>query len=324
MTTEIIERAADQLAPRLRAAFVEAVNKVRDRLDLAGLQAALDRDDLADALAIIGTLERDLERALDAFGFELSFGFMGAAALAGLSLRFRFDPAAPAADAARTSLVSEIINRIVSDSVRAIRSRISHAPAGATSETILEALGLTEAQARSLDSYRRALEAVLALQDRSRARAGFTGRSSPPALALPPALLRSLTAAQRNAVNAALKRGDLDGPAIDHMVDRHRAALVAARAHAIATTEATRVTNAAEHAAWTQAADEGALDRTAVRRFWRDVGDEKVRASHRAIAGMNPNGVALDEPFATPLGPAMFPPLEMNCRCRVTLAQVRP
>jgi hypothetical protein len=43
--------------------------------------------------------------------------------------------------------------------------------------------------------------------------------------------------------------------------------------------------------------------------------DDRLRETHAAVPGMNPDGVALDGTFETPLGRSSGPPLEPLCRC---------
>ena len=55
-----------------------------------------------------------------------------------------------------------------------------------------------------------------------------------------------------------------------------------------------------------EAARQGTLDRASFRRFWLVTPDDRLCPECRAIPGMNPDGVRLDEPFQTPGGPFCF------------------
>jgi hypothetical protein len=90
------------------------------------------------------------------------------------------------------------------------------------------------------------------------------------------------------------------------------------RTEVLARTEALTASMAGQDQLWRTAADQGLLDRERFRRFWFVTsGDERLCPTCRAIPGLNPQGVRLDEPFATPVGPVMFPPAHPLCRCAV-------
>jgi hypothetical protein len=55
------------------------------------------------------------------------------------------------------------------------------------------------------------------------------------------------------------------------------------------------------------------------RRVWIVTPDARLRPEHAAIPRMNPDGVGLDEPFRTPDGDFLNPPIDPNCRCGVGL-----
>lgn len=274
-----------------------AVDRLRNTINIAALHEPLERGDIAAAVALIG-----LEGAFDDLGLELSFSFAEAAALAALALSASFDHKAAVAVEARAVLRQETVTRIAADSTRAIaetvqRSLKSGLDAASTLDRARAAIGLTAAQARSLDAYRNALEDILVRQSPIRAtlRIGNTIRvlTSPfdPNIILRPELLRTLSASQRSAIKAAIARANLTPEKVASTVDRHRRALLEVRANAIAATEATRATNAGELAAWQQAAERGAINPNTMRRFWRDAGDEKVRANHRTVSNLNSHGV---------------------------------
>jgi hypothetical protein len=64
------------------------------------------------------------------------------------------------------------------------------------------------------------------------------------------------------------------------------------------------------------------VDTGRLRRFWVKTNDSRTRDAHRAVPDMNPEGVGMDEPYRTPLGPLMFPrdpngsgANTIQCRC---------
>jgi hypothetical protein len=158
--------------------------------------------------------------------------------------------------------------------------------------SLRETLGMSELEAAAIESYRRALQ---------------SGTAS------------SLSRALRDRrFDARVLRGDMSDDQIDQMTQRYADRYRAFRALRIARTESLRAANQGRRAAWVQYAD--ATGR-GVRRFWQTAGDEIVCAVCAPIPGMNPEGVALDEPYATPKGPMMMPPAHPNCRCTERFAR---
>lgn len=111
---------------------------------------------------------------------------------------------------------------------------------------------------------------------------------------------------------------------IDNLVERYRQRSLKWRSEMIARVESMRAIHMGEYeslyAAWTQ----GKIDPN-LRRFWVTAMDERVRISHRRIPLMNRYGVAINQPFQTPLGPMRYPldpegvPANVvHCRCTLT------
>lgn len=131
-----------------------------------------------------------------------------------------------------------------------------------------------------------------------------------------------VSAAQMGVLKKALAKPSLTPSDADLILDRHANALrrhriimsVAQGLHEI--TESTKLTT------WQLAQADGALPATQ-RRYWRTAGDERVRIAHSQVPSINPGGVKLNEPFDTPFGKVMFPPLEIGCRCRATLRKAQ-
>ena len=124
-----------------------------------------------------------------------------------------------------------------------------------------------------------------------------------------------LNAAQQAMIRKALSTG-YDEASLDKLIRRHTQALINYRQEVFVRQEAIRAINTGEYLAFRQGKANRSIPRAA-RRFWVTKGDERVRHNHAAVETMNPNGVDVGESFKTPLGPVLFPPLEINCRCRV-------
>src|SRR5258708_8711165 len=97
----------------------------------------------------------------------------------------------------------------------------------------------------------------------------------------------------------------------------------------IARTESIGALGAGQLLMWRQAVADGKMAENEVRRRWVYTHDDRVRPAHVAIPGMNLDGVGLNQPFATPDGPLMYPgdpsgppQATVNCRCVVVLRYV--
>lgn len=108
---------------------------------------------------------------------------------------------------------------------------------------------------------------------------------------------------------------------IDKMVRRYTERLIKYRSEVIARTESLRALSMAEYESIIEANKMGSLN-SDLRRFWIHAKDERVRIAHIEIPKLNPHGVAVDEPFRTPLGLLKYPrdidgmPQNViNCRC---------
>jgi len=332
-----IAAIADEQAAALAAAFLVEIARAQSVVNMTALAAAIEAGDAAAALAALeieGETLPDLETDLSdtsteaAFAAILALITVNATVTTLTNVRTRTvtgalagNPPAPlqvrvpsSSDAAPdlSPVSKDAVREIASDTATALKDTVSRITSGrmgpasayAHARHLRENIGLNANQAQAVDNF--------AAQLRKR-----TNR--PGGIRIAPAAMRRLNASERARVRKHLKDGHLSETQIEELVDAYRTRLRNQRALTIAQTESLRAANAGENQAWEQAADEGVIDRSTVRRFWVTAGDERVRESHRRIPGMNPEGRALGEPFATPDGKVMFPPAGPNCRCRVRL-----
>ena len=97
------------------------------------------------------------------------------------------------------------------------------------------------------------------------------------------------------------------------------------RSQTIARTEALRATNFGVQDAWRQAIATGKATESLVRRQWVVAKDERLCEVCAPIPKLNgKRGVPFGQPFATPKGPVMMPPLHPGCRCSLYLKQYEP
>lgn len=116
-------------------------------------------------------------------------------------------------------------------------------------------------------------------------------------------------------IRRRVERGTVTEPWLASVRERYSNNLVRARSRNIARTESLRASNFGLRESWRQGQREGALPREA-RRFWIVTADDRLRASHAAIPGMNPEGVAIEGgSYRVPGGTSPGPPLGVNCRC---------
>lgn len=287
-------------------AFVRAVTRLKLGIDEAALLSALASGDVNQINAALGATRL---AALFAGGDSLtdllhrtgqaSAAASGEAVAAATGIDFRFDVTRPATILFARERTAALVVRVTDDVREAIRIVVG---AGA-----LE--GLTVQQ------QARAIREIVGL---------------PPNWAQAPANLaaelraglftdsRRLSAADKAVIRKRLREGTVDEAFIEEMQRRYGASLIHRRALNIARTETLRAAHYGQRDAWRQAVENGVLPKTATRR-WVVTPDDRLRETHAAIPGMNPEGVGLDESFQTPFGPVLDPPAEPNCRCGVGL-----
>lgn len=179
---------------------------------------------------------------------------------------------------------------------------------------LLRTIGLTSRQASNLDFMRRFLLGDLAGKPTIK---GNSVRSPSPDSRLN--RVKGLFSAPQIAMLKRAIANPAFGPKdAEALLDRHAKALRNQRIKIFAGQAAHFASEGGKLAGWRVAQFFGAIPKTA-RRFWRTAGDERVRLSHSQVPRINFEGVPLDSPFQTPIGPVFAPPLEINCRCRAYL-----
>lgn len=127
-------------------------------------------------------------------------------------------------------------------------------------------------------------------------------------------------------LSRALKTGvPLKPEKIDEMVAAYHRKYLKYRSQTIARTEALRATNYGVQDGWRQAIEAGKVPEAQVRRQWVVSRDERLCEVCAPVPKLNPKrGVKFGEPFATPKGPVMLPPLHPNCRCHIFIRVWEP
>lgn len=316
-TPDDIEALTSAWEPTLRKAFLEAVKDHRDHINRAELVRLLESGDIEAAIALASPEPEaflPLDRAIEA-----AFVAGGLAVALAAARRLAFNHRSASAQLWLVQHTSDLTRRIAEDQRALVRSTLT--PLDARSPEILAndllgristvtrrreggALGLTAQQA----AWARAYEAEL------------TGVPSEGALK------RKLRDKRFDRLVQKAIREDAPIPADTRraMVAAYRNRALRLRADDMALSEASAALHQAQVEAWRQAIDKGFIAAGSVRRFWVTVGDDRVRPTHRAVPGMNLNGVGLFEPFQTPKGLAMQPgwSFDPGCRCHARVRVV--
>lgn len=292
---------AEDLEPRLRRQFLEAIESVHQASTLARIEEAIRNGNPEEAF-------RAARAGALSFSTAWSEAFTAAASVAGARIGLAFDRvnvrAVEAMRANQLRLVREIsegqrslFREVLTEGVQAgINPR-------AIAREFRDAIGLTDRQYQAVANYRRLLErnnlSALTRQLRDRR---FDG-------------------AFRRAVEDG---GGLSARQIELMVSRYRDRYIKYRSEVVARTEALRAANEGSNQLFRQAVAEGTLERGQLERRWNTAKDERVRGTH---ARMHGQVRALDEPFTTGAGVALMfpgdpegPPAEtIQCRCVVSV-----
>ncbi len=324
-----LNEALRVMEPRLAIAFGQAARVIIDqpgmlrRLteaiesgDLSGAEQVVGAASLAGALAgeglspDIATFQQEVTAALEAGGTagQLQMGPEQARIMASLDLTN------PQAVRFLRETLPMTIREITDESVLAVQNALLRGfeegrPAVQIARDVRDSIGLTRAQSQAVTNFRRELE---------------TGQ-----LVGKPPSTRRLSGAEQARAGSLFRQAAAGNPAsqadIDAIVNRYHDSLLNRRARNIARTESTKAFGEGQAELWRQAVDRGLLDPLTTRRKWLVTPDERLREEHAAVPLMNLNGVRLNEPFDTPVGPVMAPrtsgiaSFDVNCRCTLIL-----
>ncbi|QCO00568.1 hypothetical protein [Azospirillum argentinense] len=319
-----LEDIAARLEPGMREAFLKAVRALRAQADPARIAALLENGDVDGVLDAIGLND---PAWLNSFRAAMAEGFVAGgqethAGVRGLiidaisqdilppgsdarllaSFGIRNLPAEKALRDYGMGLIREIddntrdgVRTFLEDGMEAGRNPVQSAldlcgRIGESGEREGGILGLTETQARSVQRARDELASTDA-----------------------PTLRRYLGRELRDRrYDAAVLRAIRSGEPIPEAIQEKAGTAYSNRylryrAEVMSRTESLRSASVGQHAALLNAVATGALPYGSIRRFWMDTDDERTRVWHKEIPDLNPDGVSLEEPFVTPLGPLLYP-----------------
>jgi len=304
---KIVRGVADRYDPKTAAAWTRAVTGWRRGLDMRALRRALARRDFQEIARILkaARAQQTFERTMAKPFVDVmrTSGRAGAEVLASRGIAVQFDAAhAGVAAAARRQAAA-----LVRDLPKQTRQVISEIVA------MGHEFGLTvEQQARAIRELvglpPNWAGAPLRLADDIR-----NGRTAK-------ATNRYLSAADQARIRSRINNGTNTDAFAQEMQTVYAKRLENLRALTIARQETQHAAHAGLLESWTQAETDGVLPKT-MRKFWLVTADERLCPICRAIPRLNPKGRKIEEPFATPKGPVMFPPLaHVKCRCSMGLA----
>jgi hypothetical protein len=304
--------------PKIRNAFIRAVNAIQDEAGLNTLADAIATGRWEFVLAATGLdkFEVELGGMIDAINENWQAAGtltaqQAASGLTGLKVAVRFDPMNPRATEYARAYAYDLITNISRQTQGAIREvigaqSISGDNPRTTARQIKQVIGLTPQQAKALANYRKALVNGKWGQAASYSIGGNAERS----------------------INATARIGEAMDPAkVDKLVEGYRQRLLRMRSETIARTESMRAVSNGAAEAWRQVARGSNVAPGAFRRYWVSTDDGRTRDSHRDMPSINAGGVGIDEPFKLPGGGTIMHPHDpeapggetINCRCAVVV-----
>ena len=314
MVTQL-ENIASRFEPKIQSALLAAFKEIKDSVTLTEIETAIKTQGITGAVNILNNLQieaiikKELINNINMAVTESGRMVINVIPPAGITgTVFSYNILNPITAEYIQTYELNLINKISTNTREAIRNSIqADFIAGRnpldTARTFKDTIGLTPKQELAVRNYRTSLEGL----DRS-------------------ALKRKLRDKRfdSSVLRAIENKTKLSEDQIDRFVNNYRERFIQFRTNTIARTESMRAISVGEYTSAIQAVNEGAIDADIVRRFWVYQDDSKTRNFHKQIPNLNPEGVRIDQPFVTPLGPLLFPrdpsgsaANTINCRCTV-------
>jgi hypothetical protein len=334
-TLSEIEALAEKLEPSLARAIRDMLKDHVASIDLDALAEALKAGETYRVLDMVGevdpvkaaSVKEQLQNAV------WQGGALATQAPVFNEARFAFNRLNPALiswlENYNLNLIRDV-NRGTVESVRAVL--IEGMTAGRNpidqARRIKQVVGLTPAQAKAVQSYRKELE-TFHLKRSAKSWGLGNERSKQSGLEVMP--IDPKTGKPKDGIetrrlrdqryDGMLKRAmenrkPIPPEKIDRMVDRYQERMLQNRARTIARTESLRATNVGVSEAWRQAIADRKVDGALVRKRW--VLSAAACPVCVAINKAQPKrGIPLEESFANPKGlaPVKVPPEHPSCRC---------
>lgn len=300
---EVAHRIAARMEGPVARAFLAAVERMQSFVDIARLEAALRTGDVetiyrAGGADLLGQVLANDDALRDALlRTSAATGEASADVLQAAGVGASFDARHPDVVLYARSQAAKLVVQVSDDQREAIRLVVALAAE--------QGIGV-RTQARAI----REIVGVRPQHAQAPLRLAQEIRDGQAAAAT----ARRLSAVDKAQIRSRIQRGTVTEGFVERMRETYTRRLLNRRALDIARTETLDAANQGQLMSWKQATEQGVLPATA-RRVFVVTPDDRLRDTHAAVPGMNEGGVGLDEPFDTPLGPRMAPPIEPNCRC---------
>ena len=320
-----------KMEPSVRAAFEAAIKKAGAAIDVPALVAALERQDITTAMALLQIRPEAFAPMAEALRAAFIAGATSAGEVLPITLRAAFGYGGnPRAEAAIQRFVGEKIQIMV----------------GQSQEAIVEAVRavVTSGAVEGVPPARQALELVGRVSRATGQRTGgIIGLNSPQTDAAIRAraelargdfasyLRREGRVGGRDKnfdrlIRAAQKNGrPLTKTEIDKMVDGYKRKMLNLRGQTIARTETLNALRAGQYDGFKSMVETGVVRDDEMTREWLPTSDNRTREDHSAMAGVIV--VGMETPFTLPdgsqgmfPGDSSLPPGQtINCRCAVAV-----
>jgi hypothetical protein len=306
-----IERLLDKSESKISSAFQQGIDEIQDKIVLAEIQRALESGNVQEVTTLIN--QTLVGQSFIEFNRSLQDAYIRGGRFSERLARtnkivFAFDVTDAGPSAFMRGYKADKIQQITREAQVTVqqivrRETVKGTNPIKTARMIRNNIGLTASQEQAVRNYRSYLDD---LQGEALRRDLRDKRFDP-------------------TVRRAIKEGKpLTEAQKDVMEERYRQRYLKRRSQNIARTEAIRLNSAGQDQYWKQAAKEGAVDADKIKRKWIVTRDSRLRDAHAAIPNMNPDGVGLNEPFRSPLGPIHYPgdptasaANTIQCRCNV-------
>lgn len=320
-----LEALSAKFEPALQAAFLAAIDDLRNGAQIGRIAERLERGDIDGALralniepAAFRLFEESVREAYIGGGIATTSGLPPLRDPSGAQVVFRFDARSPGAEAFMQDLSGRRITRMTDDILVAARQHMTQGMVDGRNPRSV-ALDLVGRINRATGRREGAIIGLSSSQE------GFVATARQDLLSGDPARLRHYLGLGRRdrrfdrTVLAAIRDGKpLTRDVIDRIIGRLSDSYLLLRGETIARTEAIGALNASHRESFEQAIASGNVQRQDVRKVWRATRDNRTRDTHRVIGD---ESVGFDELFSNgllypcdPNGPALE---VVNCRCSV-------
>lgn len=322
---ETLLNLIDRFTPELQKAFLDAVQGIKDEIQIGAIVDAITRGDTDAAVRAMGIdqaamrpVTAAIERAYETGGIFTAAQFerpMGAAS-------FRFDVRNSRAEAWLRDYSSDQVTRITNDQLGQIRDI------------------LNRGMQRGINPRDMALDLIGRIDPLTGRRVGgviglngpqqqYLANARRELMDLDPSYFNRTLRDRRfdPTIQKAIQSGTpLTPDQINKITGRYSDNLLQWRGETIARDQALTALNRSADEAVRQLVEVGNVDERDVERIWDATGDNRVRETHREMDGQK---VGLNEPFITPNGDRLMypgdsslgaPPEEtIQCRCRLSI-----